>query len=259
MESSVKSLQDNRDPFLAAISRHLTVLTEALAQPSLRRSVTIGPLTPSESETIRLEDYLLKYQVGQGPIHLQMRMGWNDRRVEIYNFTPSSFLAMLAAIASGPLVQVPVVQQQQVLFLGRMILDLNSQAGGVIPDREIFSALAKVFRDKRVGERVVAVAARMAEDGRVYDLVPRNPLKDFQEQAGPLFIVPAPAAAPRTIRLTYNEVSFVTRPDDLIWSFLRFFSGDNSQDWALQAAARSHAALGRKILEYLEAQISRGG
>ena len=258
MEASVKSIRSNRDPFLASISRHLMTLTEALAQPNpLRRSFAIGPLTPSESAFIKLEDYLLRYQVGEGPIHIRMRLSWDEWRQDSYNFTPSSFLAMLASIASGPFVQVPVLQQQQVLFLGRTILDLNEQAGSVIPDREIFAALANVFKDKHVGERVIRICIRMADDGRTFELVPRDLVEDFQKHGGAAFIVPAPRGAPRTVKLTINEVSVVTRPDDLIWSFLRFFAGDNSQDWALQAAARSRAALARKILEYLEAQIAR--
>jgi hypothetical protein len=256
MEDSVKTIRGSRDPFLASISSHLITLAEALARPGERpRTVTIGPLTPSESGTIPIEDYLLKFQSAQGTIQIQFRINWEVRRQEVYKFTPSGFLALLAEIAKGPVVQVPIVQLQQILFLGRTIVDLNEQAGGVIPDSAIFSALATVFRDKRVGERVVALCAQMADDGRVYDLVPRDLVEDFQRRAEPGFLVPAQRSATRAIRLLYNEVAHVTRPDDLVWSYLRFFSGDNSGDWALQAAARTRAVLGKQTLDYLEAQV----
>ncbi len=256
MNRSVASLEGSEDPLLAKLATHLIDLTNALEQPqNADRIFTIGPLTELERASIGLEDYLRTYQSSQGSLHIQVLASWVERKPAVYTFSPGAFLALLAGIAKGPIVQVTALQQNQVLFLGRMILDLNWQAGGVIPDAKIFAALANVFQDKRVGARVVGIVEQMADDGSLYDLVPEDLLEDFRKAVPPGFIVPAATSSGRIVHLTYGEEQYSTRPDDLVWSYCRFFAGDNSKDWSERAVARSHAALGMETLDYLDAQI----
>lgn len=253
IRSAVRTIEANGDPLLADLAKHLPRLADTMV--SLDRVFTLGPLTAREQAIVDLHAYLVAHQEANGPIRIQVRSTWTDTEPVVFRFTTAGLLSMLAAVARGPRVQVPELQREQVLWLGRAVLDLNWQAGGVIADKEIFAALTRGFRDKSVGTRLVGIIRTMTDTGTRYDLVPRSRLQEFHARAEPGFLIRAPSSAPGTIKLKYGEVPYATRPDHLLWSFLRMFAGDNSSDWAQRAMARERSVLARAVLDYLEAQI----
>jgi hypothetical protein len=252
MKDAVKTLGGSDDPFIARLSGYVTTLAERL--PLREPLYLVGPLTDQEAAIIDLDSYLTSHQDAHGTIKLQVRTSWTATGLRVYTLSPASFLTLLAAIANGPMVQVPALQRQQLLFLGRMLLDVNTQAGGVIPQMAIFDALSRAFQDKHVGERLVAIVQAMADVPHSYDLVPPSRLADFRKLAEAGFFIDAdPRGGGISVR--YGENEYTMRPDHLMWSCLRLFSGDASRDWAEQAAARDRTMLGRDILGYLEIQV----
>lgn len=255
---AVRSLQRSEDPFLARIADRVVTLADALAHPDPPDTIfTIGPLTDREHGMIDLPASLSALERPQGPIHIQVKTTWTETAPRVYRFNPAGLVTLVAEMARGPAVQVPALQQVQTLFVGRMILDLNYQRGGVIPHKDVLQALAGAFADTRAGDRIVGIIETMADDGGdgVYDLVPPKRLDDFRKRAEPGFIVPSAEGQPETIQIRYGESLYWTRADDLIWSCLRSFAGDNSDDWMAREGARERASLGRDVLDYLDAQI----
>jgi hypothetical protein len=216
---------------------------------------TVGPLTDRETSLIPLNDYLATNQAIEGSIAISVTNHWGDQDPRIYRFDPGKFLGLLAALATGPAVTTPERQHEQLLFLGRAVLDFNRQAGGVIPARQLLEALASACKDKRIGERLSTIVQALSEERATYDLVRRDRLHDFNRLTGGHFFVPAKRSESNVVTLTLDGRVYRTRPDDLVWSCLRFFSGDNSDDWVEQARNRDGRRLGADILDYLETQV----
>jgi hypothetical protein len=253
MEAAVKSLRGSRDPLIAYLARHLEALAQALAsRPDEIHA--IGPLTPRERAIVPLADYLSRFSAAEGAIALRMRVTWTQEDSTVSRLTSSGFLQMLAAIAKGPAVQVPARQAEQELFLERLILDLNQQAGGVIPRDEVLAALGRDFRDRYVGDRLVSAVQAMADEGGRYDFVPSDRLDDFERWVGSAFI-PARPSDTDVVAIRYGETVVVTTTHDLIWVCLRLFAGDDSQDGAMQADAARRTRLARDIMRFVEAQV----
>jgi hypothetical protein len=253
IRDATKTIQNHGDAFLSHLASHLVPLVTAMTGQD--RAFTIGPLTSREQSIVDLPDSLARHQGASGPIRIQIRSTWTVTDAPVYRFSEAGFLAMLASMAKGPTVQVPEMHREQLLWLGRAVLDLNWQAGGIIPEKDVFAALARGFRDQSAGTRLVGIIRSMADSGERHDLVPRSRLAEFEQRAEPGFLIHAPATQPGTIKLKYGESHYATRPDHLIWSFLRMFAGDNSGDWAERAMARERSVLARAILNYLEAQV----
>lgn len=257
MREAVQSLERHGDPFLSALAPDLAPLTTTMA--NLGRTFTVGPLTAREASIVDLSSYFKAHQRPNGAIRMQVRRTLAETEPDVYRFSEASFLSMLAAIAKGPTVQMSEQQSEQLLWLGRTVLDLNWQAGGIIPARNVFTALSREFRDKTAGTRLVGIVRSMTDSGLRYELVPRRRLRDFEQRAEPGFLIPASGSEPGTIKLKYGESLYTTRADHLVWSFLRMFAGDNNADWAERAMARERAQLGRDVLDFLEAQVLMDG
>jgi hypothetical protein len=251
-EDAVRTLARADDAFLAYLSSHMVTLAGAMVStPDAPKVYAVGPLTEREQSLVPVLDYLYAHQRAGGSILVRYRRSWTQHDVVILQFTQASFLSMMAAMVKGPLLQVPAIQAERSLWVGRTLVDLNRQAGRVIAERHIYAALAAGFNDKRIGNRIVELVTAMAGSARTFNLVPPDRLQEFRERAEPGFIMPVAAG---TIRLEYDGRTHTTGPDELIWSFLRLFSGDNSADWATRAAASRRANLGRAVLAHLETQ-----
>lgn len=253
INNAIDVMKDTSDPFLTSMSSHLPALAKAMAeQPN--KIFTIGPLTPYEQSFFDGPEYLGRYHVPEGTIHIRYRYTWGRYQPNLYHFTPPAFMTMLAAVAKGPMMQVPETQRAQVVMLGRLIVDFNIQAGGVISDTDVLHALAFVSGDKRMGERLVGIVRSMADSGGVFILVPPGRLAEFQKRAEPGFLIDSPDA-PGLVKVRYGESVHSTRVDHLVWAFLRMFAGDNSGDWAQRAETRERSVLARDVLDYIEAQV----
>ena len=253
IRAATRAIEDHGDPFLVFLAGHLIDLSSALVTQD--KAFTVGPLTGRELGILDLSGYLSAHHRPEGLIRIQVRRTWTDTDPAVNRFTEAGFHAMLASIAKGPFVQVPDEQRERLLWLGRAILDLNWQAGGIIADKDVFAALSRGFKDKTAGSRLVGIIRSMADSGQRYDLVPHSRLQEFHHRAEPGFLIQTPSSQPGTIKLKYGESPYATRVDHLIWSFLRMFAGDNSGDWAERESARARAVLARAVLDYLEAQV----
>jgi hypothetical protein len=254
-DEAIRTIERADDPFLGYLADHVVALAGAMTStPANPKVYTVGPLTAREQQLVPVDDYLIKHQQVGGNILVRFRRSWTESDFAVFQFTQASFLTMLADAARGPTLRVPAIQRERQLWVGRTIVDLNRQAGGVIADRHIFSALAAGFKDKAAGGRIGEIVGAMADSGARFDLVPRDRLQEFRERAEPGFIVPVAAGQPNAIRLDYDGRQYTTSADALTWSFLRLFAGDNSADWAMRAAAGRRSALGRAVLSYLESQ-----
>ena len=253
---AIETLSKSSDPLVAGLAGKMLMLAQALTQqPKGRPAYTVGPLASEEESAVKLRGYLEKFEDDDGPIRLELLKSWTDTDPRLFRLSVPRFLEMLAAIAKGPFAQVPVMQRQQLIFLGRMVMDLNQQAGGVIKDRDIFAALAGGFDDTSVSGRLGRVVQAMAVNGGTYDLIPEHCIEDVAKVTSAGFIVPAKPSDARRINVTFNKTRYTTTADDLLWSLMRFFAGDKSPDWAELAKANTRIRHGREILEYLEAQI----
>ncbi len=254
-DRAIASLSRGRDPFLARLANRLKDLTLELAAGRPAEPYLVGPLTSLEDSVVDLRRYLGAHASGGGTIRVRVRLTWTTHAPEIYTFTPGGLLAMLADIAAGPRVSTAYIDGAHRLFTERLVLDLNRQAGEVIPREVVFVALASAFKDKAIGDRILGVVQALALDGVAYDLVPSARLQEFRERAVSGFLVTARARSVGVIHVRYGEQYFTTQPADLIWSYLRLFAGDNSQDWQQRAEAHGRSTLGGDVIEYLEAQV----
>lgn len=253
--AAVRAIADHGDPFLAFLAGNVGNLAAIMASSGgSGTTYFIGPLTEREHAIVPLASYLTAHQQADGTIRVQVRRSWTEMEPVVYRFTEGGFLTMVAALVKGPTVQIPALQREQLLWIGRTVLDLSWQAGDIIPHRDVFAALASGFKDRNIGGRLVEIVRAMAESGTRFDLVPKDRLEEFRERAEPGFLVPSRGSPSRIIRLSYDGRPYSIKADELIWSFLRLFSGDRSDDWVEQEATRRRANLGRAVLGYLESQ-----
>jgi hypothetical protein len=253
---AVRMLKRSEDRFLSTtVADHVEALANALAIAG--RTFQLGPLTASERRVIDLGRLLRAHTAEDGPIRLTVR---GDGDEALYRLTRSSFMAFVADLAEGDLLRVRIIQQTKMLVTGRLIQDLNAQAGAVIPEREIVAGIIRglAAADARgvIAPRVMDVSADLAESGQTYDFVPKARLADFSRwtsmSEGDLF-TPVPALVDGAINVTHGGRLYSTTIEHFAAFFVRFlFADPRLADWSRQGKG---VELGGKILDYLVAQL----
>ena len=66
----------------------------------------------------------------------------------LFTFTPSAFIAMCADMASSPLVQLRVIQENKMIVVARMIVDLSEQQDKVISERQVLEGALAGFKNQ---------------------------------------------------------------------------------------------------------------
>jgi hypothetical protein len=258
ISKAIDTLSKADDALIARLAPRMLMLAAALSQPPAKAAgYNVGPLVSEEEKHVKLRKFLEEFSEDSGPIRLQLRTTWTDQDPALYHFTVPRFLEMLAAIAKGPFVQVTVAHRRQLIFLGRMTMDLNHQVGEVITGKEIFAALAAACRDETAGSRIARIVDAMAADGGVFDLVPRGEIKDFNRWITTALAIRPSSLESRPVRVMFDGKTVDTTTDHLVWSLIRFFAGDRNSDWREQARATERSSTGRQVLDYLQAQVDR--
>ena len=256
--TAVNMLRSSRDPLVAkTVADNILALSSAMVASG--RVHQIGPISEQEQSVVDLPSALLRHQVAEGPIQLQVRGPESTIGGPIYTFTRSSFISLCADLASTHLLQVRVIQEIKMIVVARMIADLNEQQHELIPEREILKGVLLGFKNQdRKGviiDRVLDIADAMAKRGDVYDLVPtsqQDAFRDLGHMERGVFEVVAAATAGQ-INVRYGAALYTTSVNHFVWFFIRFLLADQSRgDWNTRAR---RTRLGGQLLDYATVQL----
>lgn len=261
INDSIKELRRSRDPLVSkTVADNLLRLTDAMAVS--RRVHEVGPLSDDEQGVIRVREMMEKYSFPNGPIMLRPRNLDSSSGPRRFDFTPASFIAMCADMASNPLVQLRVIQENKMIVVARMVMDLSEQQDELISERAILEGALAGFKNQdvegKIIGRVLGIADALAvnaDKNLPYDLVPPSKLDDFRGighmERGVFEVVTAPQIG--KVNVSYNGKIYATTVNHFVWFFIRFLLAD--QDALDEGIRARRTLLGSHLLDYLAEQL----
>ena len=258
---ALNQLRKSKDPLVAdTVANNIVQLTEAMAQSG--RVHEVGPLSGDEQGVIDLRESMEKYSFPGGPIFVRPRNIDSTAGPRLYTFTRSAFIAMCADMASSPLVQQRVIQENKMIVVARMIADLNEQQDELISDRQVLEGALAGFKNQDVKGviigRVQGIADALAvnaDGNKPYDLVTPAQQDAFRQighmDTGVFQVVPKPRI--NAVNVAYDGKVYATTVNHFVWFFIRFLLAD--QD-ALDPGIRARRTqLGSHLLDNLTEQL----
>ncbi len=147
VDDAIHDLQQNDDKFIATtVAANIRQLALAMAQST--RIYRVGPLTDSESAVVDLVAALRRHASDDGPIHLQVRTSATEQNPEVFTLRSSGFVQFCADLVSGGIFRSAYAQDVKRIVLSRIVVDLSTQQGELIPDSQVFVGLMKTFSDE---------------------------------------------------------------------------------------------------------------
>ncbi len=258
---AINHLRGSRDPLVAqTVADNIVKLTDAMAASG--RVNEIGPLTDDERGVIDIRAFMEKYSFPGGPIFVRPRNPDSTSGPRLYNFTQSAFIAMCADMASSPLVQVRMVQENKMIVVARMIADLNDQQAEVISERAVLEGVLLGFKNQDLKGviigRVQGIADALAvnaDQNAAYDLVTLEQHGAFRDlghmERGVFEVVPQPRI--RAVNVVYDAKIYATTVNHFVWFFIRFLLAD--QDALDEGIRARRIQLGSQLLDHLSDQL----
>ncbi len=261
ISDAVESLRKSRDPLVAQmVADHIVKLTDAMAESG--RVNEIGPLTTDEASVVAIREMMEKYSFPGGAIHVRPRNADSTPGSRLFHFTRSSFIAMCADMASNPLLQMRVIQENKMIVVARMVADLNEQQDKVISERAVLEGALAGFRNQDVkgviidrAQGIADALAVNADQNAPYELVRQSQQKDFREighiERGVFEVVTKPRI--RAVNVAYDGKIYAATVDHFVWFFIRFLLAD--QDAIDPGIRARRTSLGGHLLDNLTEQL----
>lgn len=260
---AINELRKSRDPLVSqVVADNLIKLVDAMA--AIGRVHEIGPLSGDEEGVIDIREFMEKYSFPGGSILIRPRNIDSTAGPRLFSFKPSAFIAMCADMASSPLVQLRLVQENKMIVVARMITDLSEQQDALIAERLILQGALAGFKNQDVkGEiigRVQGIADALAinaDGNEPYVLVQPSQAAAFREighiERGVFDVVDKPRI--NNVNVAYDGKIYSTSVNHFVWFFIRFLLADEGATEAGFLVRKR--ILGRDLLDKLSIQLQQ--